>query len=777
MGARRETAARGTLAARVDERARAAAPGDAARLINRILARRADAHAGARSPVLLELAGLLAGRLRADGVPVVPPHRSMSRDLDVYDLLLAAGAPVDPGTVDLVAWFADDTPGRRDLRALASHPAVRDRFREAAFALLTRRDFGADPSGRRPLHPLVLARAMSVPGVAAALRAEVESSTARLGELPIGPIAEVVGRLAPLRSAAGRAAFGPLLDRVAGLDVAAALGRTLRAGLAEELVWPAYEQAYAELDPSRVRRVGRWPLLALYDGTSAVVLTPDGIAGRYAAGVPGQPEAAGTALCELRAGRLLVTWYDQDGGHGYWADRPETVFPLGDSDAGTLPDPPEQPPPGVRDWAVAQTAHGPVVRTSDGRELPLPPDADVAEIAGVLRLPGTDVLFTATPIGTVTIWDPLTGTAAHGEPEAGGPMWLPPAGWWHLMRPRDPAASAMLRAGTAPPAHTDRVLAGAVHRVTAEAARLAAETNRFTTVAGTPEAAPGAHDLHVTNGLSGFSSAGRPRYRTAAAPGTLPGYRTLEHLAHVRDLLRAGQGGTAGGWPDVPLWWRVLPTLGAAGLRAAMATTPEPVREALAALLTELTTPEFARARAVTVEIDHGADAPAGGIVLERLGSTPGRETIVLLTAEEPDAGYGPLRRLVELLADRGPVRWDPGWALHLPMPPATATVLLTGALYVAADDPAVPPGFLSATGLTARRERAEARKLARLPADRLRRLLHAAMPTDPERLWHSGPDTAALAAAWLDDTRHRTAASVPEGRAAAATPARRSGR
>ncbi|WP_033338792.1 hypothetical protein [Catenuloplanes japonicus] len=804
-----------------------------------------------------------AARLREDGTPIVLPP--IGRALDLYDLVLAEGVPFVPddgGAVDLLSWFADEAPGRRSLRALAACPPVRERFREACAELLSSYYFGADPSAREPMHPHLLGRALAVPGVRDALTAHVDAVTARLERLPITPMAEALRSLVPLRSPAGQAAFGVFLDRVRRLDLDAAVARTLRCGLPQELAWDAWDRACAELAADQVRVVERWPRLAVYDYQNAVVLGADGIAARHR--VPGGPGWIGAFS---RGGRLFFTSYDgTGGGRGFWADAPDEVF---------VPDDSGQPPSsgdaasdldlldsagsgrfaevpvadavrrhrwpavgegfglvgGEAGWDVVDTPGGLVVRAIDGREVALPDGADLDEIAGVLRIPGVDVLVTAGRSGAVRLWDAASGTVAYRPPEwSDPPPELPPPAWWDRLQPRDPAASAGLRAmdalgaaalraahartgggalSTAPvppsdpvvaaqPVPTaDPVLTAAVARVVRDAELVAEEIAGFAALAGMPHPAPVsayADDRNITNGLAGLVSTGQPRVITGRVDGPLPGFHVLGHVARVGAALAAtssahtssasltgtkatgphtsgahaattspgptsaagthrtstNTGGTnatthvarAEASHAVPTWWRVLPTPGALMLRAAMETTPEPIRAALAALLAAVADAGLDRCRLVVTDGD-----PDSGVVVGHLSE--GTASLIRAPADArlPEDR---LRRFVTLLHERGPIRWNPAWTQHLPMPSATATILATGALHLATADDFTPPAdYLTATGLTARRERTESRKLARLPSRRLRRLLDAAVPADVTRLWSAGPEMAALAAAW----------------------------
>ncbi|GAA3221437.1 hypothetical protein ACFO1B_16505 [Dactylosporangium siamense] len=811
----------------IERQLHASEPGAPARRLSRLLADRAEHNVRTRSAPLLDLVSRLGDRLRADGVPVTSSGGPWSfRELDVYDLFVAEDIPFElepPNRIPLADWFADGEPGRRPLLALGTHPLFTTRFRRECVDLLGSHSFGAEITGGQPLHPNLLARALAVPGVAAMLAAEVDVLTAAAAAAPIGELKRILHRLGPLRTPAGYAAFGPLLDRLATLDPADALSRTLRCGIPVELAWPAYVQAFAGLDPAHLRTDQDWPLLAIHDNDNAVVLGPSGVIARYHLNVPERDGIEGRfqPRCTLHGGRLLVSWRARGTEVGYWADTLDVVLDVADVDAelaGIVVGPATRPPtfsdvvPGGRfepvpdggpvrrrwrrelpagapaafgavdgetGWDVIDTAGMSCVRSVDGRQVPLPATAVVAQIAGVLRLPGgADRLVTADPFGAVTIWDPVTGTPAYGPDRAEG---MPPVGWWDLLGPRDQAASAAMRAGGPLPPATDPVLVAGVERQATIAADLTATVHLFRALRHLPPSplVPAhADDATLTNAVAGLAYAskfGAPR-RSARADLTA-GYRLMDLLHSLPAALRGGSSPRSAG---VRGWSRVVGGLGALALRAGMATTPAPEREALATLLTALADAGLADGTAglsmLTVVVDDefpgdiAAKFDLRAVVAEGIHSGLGRSchrVIVRGAAPERDGlqvvertplgawgTTGSVQRFVDLLAERGPVTWRPEWAAPaataVGVRAATATALLTGALYaVAADDVVVPADYLAATGLTARRERAASRKLGALPPGRLLHLLNAAMPTDPETLWRSGPDVARLAAAW----------------------------
>ncbi|MFJ3175459.1 DNA-binding protein [Streptomyces roseus] len=287
-------------------------------------------------PALLDLVTRAAGRLRAEladraepaGSGREPGLRVGVEDADLLDLLLSLGVPVtdpDPDSdsrrrhdqLNLADWARSDQ--RRDLLAIAADPRFRPAFRRAAYglggdahAVEVMRLLAAAPGGRPMLtewmHEVAAAStAAGLPGLPDAIR--------RLTWLP----AEAL-ELAREEVAAAAAA-----------DLGSILARTLRTGLFEELAWPAWESAVAEMTPAGhngndLTVVEAWPHLIVANSRQVRVI-----------------DAESTVLThDLRAassnarrygfhyvdGELLVFWGNYGTGDikGYWHTDPANVF-------------------------------------------------------------------------------------------------------------------------------------------------------------------------------------------------------------------------------------------------------------------------------------------------------------------------------------------------------------------------------------------------------------------------------------------------------------------
>ncbi len=281
-------------------------------------------------PLLLDLVERCADQLRTE---LARPEREAGlrvgvEDTDLLDLLLALDVPVaDPeaGTenrrhrydhLNLSEWADGDRP--RDLLALAADERFHPAFRRALSSLgdgsadVVRR-VAASPGGRPLLATWM--RDVALASTAAGLPG-VPEAIARLSWLPTEAL-----ELAPGEVAAAAAA-----------DLAETLARTLRGGLFEELAWPSWEQAVAELGPGQGRDslnvVEAWPYLIVANQTQVRVIDADSTVLTHDLRVP-----TGTSYnhgFHYVDGELLVFWssWSSNGTQGYWHHSPGTVFTL-----------------------------------------------------------------------------------------------------------------------------------------------------------------------------------------------------------------------------------------------------------------------------------------------------------------------------------------------------------------------------------------------------------------------------------------------------------------
>ncbi|MDB1086123.1 DNA-binding protein [Streptomyces sp. ACA25] len=219
-------------------------------------------------PGLVErMADRLRGELTTSGGALPVPYD----DVHLLDLLLALNLPVaDPGnnSLALEEWARDDD--RRDLVALEADPRFRAAFRSGADRI------GRGQGGQRALRALAASpggRPMLVEWLHEVARS---STVAGLPGLPraLDRLAWLPGDILELAAEEVRAA--------ASADVAQVLVRTLRAGLFDELGWPAWEEAAASLVPENditdLHVADAWPHLIVAGSRQARVIGAEGTA-------------------------------------------------------------------------------------------------------------------------------------------------------------------------------------------------------------------------------------------------------------------------------------------------------------------------------------------------------------------------------------------------------------------------------------------------------------------------------------------------------------------
>ncbi|MFI6448601.1 hypothetical protein [Kitasatospora sp. NPDC050543] len=267
---------------------------------------------------LLDLLPLLAARLRREGIPVrlhETRWRDSVLDADLADACLAAGIPVEtpPQRVTLQFW---GERARRDLTALAADPVLGARLEGTVHGGLRR--------------GTALTRLPENPGIARSVHAR---TTALLDALAGGGLAaaeEAVTALEALLDRPTTTALDGIEEALAALDLTGPLLRTLRAGLPEELGWPALEEALAELGPGEPAGVtSTWPVLTVFTARAAVAVDHRGRRADCTFTLPGDATAH---YVHYAGGDFLISWTDGTA-HSYpgtacWASRPEDVFAI-----------------------------------------------------------------------------------------------------------------------------------------------------------------------------------------------------------------------------------------------------------------------------------------------------------------------------------------------------------------------------------------------------------------------------------------------------------------
>ncbi|SFL54868.1 hypothetical protein [Streptomyces pini] len=288
-----------------------------------------------RSPATLALVERMAPRLRAQGRPVdlFTGRWNAGADLDLLDLCVARGVPLTlpearkGALLPVDRWLRDTRTGRRDLTAVAADPRCR-RLLYHSVGNLSGHRLGAGLLEELAGHP-VLADVLRewLDDAAGELAAAAGLPAARAALERLRPFQAVAARVGP-RAVAGAAAF----------DATPLLGRTLRAGILDELGWPALEEALRRLDEQT--RTGRdrddtlavheaWPALILSRRHKAIVVGPEDILLEHDLRLPVEPDRWNRPSFRYTDGELLVMWRQDGKQHGYWSARPTEVFPLG----------------------------------------------------------------------------------------------------------------------------------------------------------------------------------------------------------------------------------------------------------------------------------------------------------------------------------------------------------------------------------------------------------------------------------------------------------------
>ncbi|MEU8438091.1 DNA-binding protein [Streptomyces sp. NPDC029216] len=277
-------------------------------------------------PALLTLVTRCADRLRAE---LALPGREQGlrldlQDVNLLDLLLSLGLPVaapedGPGTLmGLEGWSRSAEP--RDLVALCADERLRPAF------LRTLNRFNSNMSGGRETVRRLAVTPGSIPLIADWVReVAAESTASALPDLP-----EAIRRLTWLPAEA--LALAPQeVARAASADLDEVLARTLRGGLFEELVWPAWESAVRELTPGRGRGhltvMDAWPYVIVANSTQVRVIDADSTVLTHDLRAPSlNNRQLGFHYTD---GDLLVFWATYNGPvEGYWLSAPDDVLTL-----------------------------------------------------------------------------------------------------------------------------------------------------------------------------------------------------------------------------------------------------------------------------------------------------------------------------------------------------------------------------------------------------------------------------------------------------------------
>ncbi|MFJ2767160.1 hypothetical protein [Streptomyces sp. NPDC087300] len=313
----------------------------------------------ARLSAELALVERLAPRLIADGtpVPLVTDEGWRSEvDLDLLDAVLAAGVPVaDPPAsaenLELRNWLEDDGEGRRDLVAVTSDARFVPLLHKAVESLSLADGPAAVPSAR-------LARLAEHPALRTVLASWLADRAADLAR-PVGlpGLDELLRGVARFSKPSVLATAPEAVGRIVSFDLAPVLARTLRAGILDELGWPALDEAVEALgDPAKAaahppqwsssygdgyKCADAWPALVVRAGTRAVLAGPDGVLEQRTLTLPAKTSQHGEPTVRFVDGQWLVASGYGNERRATWSGNPADVFkPAGLQDgwyhAGTV---------------------------------------------------------------------------------------------------------------------------------------------------------------------------------------------------------------------------------------------------------------------------------------------------------------------------------------------------------------------------------------------------------------------------------------------------------
>ncbi|MFD8826974.1 hypothetical protein ACFV1C_32060, partial [Streptomyces sp. NPDC059605] len=267
---------------------------------------------------LFDLVTRFAPRLKADGTPVrlhEDRYRWQHLDADLLDVCLAEGVPVhDPGPIIPLEFW--DKESSRDLRALAADPVFGPRLEGTVHAGLRSR--GGTAISRLPRNP----------GIAAEVHGRIEKLLDTLRGGGLAAADEAVDELHDLLDRPTAVALDGIEEALDALDLTGPLARVLRAGLPEELGWPALEEALAEFGPDETVHVTcTWPVLTVYGERRAFAVDHAGRCGEHALVLP---EGAAFPTVHWVGGQFFVSWPSAgEGGSAvtaYWSGSPGDTF-------------------------------------------------------------------------------------------------------------------------------------------------------------------------------------------------------------------------------------------------------------------------------------------------------------------------------------------------------------------------------------------------------------------------------------------------------------------
>lgn len=367
-----------------------------------------------RSPGTLALVRRMTPGLVAAGRPVAlfAGGWHAGADLDLLDLCLTEGIALTvPGSgermfLPLPNWLTDTREGARDLAAVVADPRLR-RLLHTALGQV-----GGHARATEMLRTLA-----GHPVLSEVLREWLDEAADDFTDaVGLPGASHALNRLHAFRTIAPEVSPGAVA-RIAAHPTAPLLTRTLRAGILDELGWPALEEALAVLDAqTRVQGPGHrhtdsiavheaWPALIVARGHKALVVGPQRVLLDHELRLPHDPDRWQQPRFRYVDGELLVMWRQGSKQYGYWSSRPADVFELGGEQLPSWWNPNETIVPSVPLPGGGRASGGKALHAGD---TVLPPTRSLLGDGSTLWRRGRD--------GRRTVWleyDPATGT--HGR--------------------------------------------------------------------------------------------------------------------------------------------------------------------------------------------------------------------------------------------------------------------------------------------------------------------------------------------------------------------------
>jgi hypothetical protein len=304
--------------------------------------------AGWRSPhevrhptVLLTMLRRIQAAIIADKKPVALSESGRWRkrmDPDLLDLALELGIPLKAPSAQVQLSFRNDNDDddNDQPKATAAKGAVEPRNRDPVhilkdprFVQLLVRSFeGAlDKEKFRDQ----VAASIEQPGWSSLARTFVEGAVAKANTGGVLLLRRVLHMLNKNSNPAILSVAKDAMASLGQLDLAALLARTFAAPLGAEWSWPAFEEAWRELDAMRKKKdddisiAGAFPFAVVHDKRTAIVV---GAAGRVLKHDLQVPKSCNLNGCAYIDGQLLVWWWGNSSYQGYWSAQPKDIKTL-----------------------------------------------------------------------------------------------------------------------------------------------------------------------------------------------------------------------------------------------------------------------------------------------------------------------------------------------------------------------------------------------------------------------------------------------------------------